>query len=186
MAEPTEQDLLNAAFRQAIAQAEAERFGHARRLVWGALGPGWEPACRRVLIDKAEEALARKECRKPEVAAMVITARHRGNGSHRHLRIIWDQVVGVHETYEAAFGEMLMEHHPTLRLEVRGRMVAPPRYSLCWAGYEVSSPKSAEQLALLRERREAKAVEQAAAELPLFAEQVRRGEIRPARRKRKK
>lgn len=186
MLQPTEQDLKNAAFRQAIAEQEAERFGRARRLVWGALGTEWDPVCRRVLIDKAEDALARTAGRQPEPAATVITARHKGSGDIRYLRIIWDQVAGVHESYESAFGEMLREPHPTLRIEVRGQQVAPPRYNLCWAGYEVSHPRTAEQLAAQRERREAKAIEKAAAEIPLFAEQVRSGEIVRAKRKRKK
>jgi len=39
-------------------------------------------------------------------------------------------------------------------IEVRGQVVHPHRYSLCWAPYELYVPKTAEQLAALRESRE--------------------------------
>jgi hypothetical protein len=41
-----------------------------------------------------------------------------------------------------------------MRIEVRGQLVAPHRYSLCWAAIERYEPHTAEDLARLRESRE--------------------------------
>lgn len=46
--------------------------------------------------------------------------------------------------YEEGFGSMLLEPHWARTIEVRGQAVHPHRYSLCWAGYELYRPKSAE------------------------------------------
>jgi hypothetical protein len=70
---------------------------------------------------------------------------------------------------EAGFGEKLLAPHPTQRIEVRGQLVAPHWYSLCFAPYELYRPMSAERLAALRQTREAKKDEKWAAEHPLFA-----------------
>jgi hypothetical protein len=51
---------------------------------------------------------------------------------------------------------MLLEQHPTMRIEVKGQVIAPHRFSLCWAGFELYKPMSAEQLAEGRFRREKK------------------------------
>jgi hypothetical protein len=42
----------------------------------------------------------------------------------------------------------------TRTIEVRGEQVHPHKFSLCWAGYELYNPKSAEDLAKLRVSRE--------------------------------
>src|SRR4051812_50218948 len=55
---------------------------------------------------------------------------------------------------QEGFGKHPLEPHPTMRIEVRGQLVPPHRYSLIWAGCEVYEPKSAEQLAQLRASRE--------------------------------
>jgi hypothetical protein len=60
-----------------------------------------------------------------------------------------------------------------MRIEVRGEMVAPHRFSLCWAPIETYRPMTAEQLAALRESREKKKAAREekkwAAENPLLA-----------------
>ena len=64
-----------------------------------------------------------------------------------------------HESHEAGFGAMLLEPHPTRGFEHRGQWCRTHRYTLCWAPYELYNPKSAEQLAALRESRERKKAE---------------------------
>ena len=52
--------------------------------------------------------------------------------SKRHFIVRDGKPIEVAD-YKQAFGSMLDEPHPTMRIEVKGRMVAPGRYSLCWA-----------------------------------------------------
>jgi hypothetical protein len=68
-------------------------------------------------------------------------------------------LVTEHEDYKAAFGPMLLEPHPTMRIEVKSQLVAPHRYSLCWAPIETYQPRTAEQLAALRVSRETRKAE---------------------------
>jgi hypothetical protein len=84
---------------------------------------------------------------------MVITVKNDA-GDRRHFSVTEDRQVVEHASMEAGFGAMLREPHPTQRIEVRGELVAPHRYSLCWSGFELYRPKTAEELAALRERRE--------------------------------
>src|SRR5437588_855174 len=57
-------------------------------------------------------------------------------------------------SYEAGFGSMLLEPHPSRGFEHRGQFVHTHRYSLCFAPYVLYEPKSAEELAALRISRE--------------------------------
>jgi hypothetical protein len=41
-AQPTPQDLANAATRQAIADRQNDEYAEAQRLAFAALGPGWK------------------------------------------------------------------------------------------------------------------------------------------------
>src|ERR1019366_7436789 len=101
-----------------------------------------------------DEELARRTGDKPKAVAMVFTVRNKA-GEKRHFTVE-DGRLRECARYEEGFGEMLNESHPTLRIEVRGEKVAPHRYSLNWAGYELYVPKTAEQLASLRVSREKK------------------------------
>jgi hypothetical protein len=179
MTEPTAQDMENANTRAAIAaRFEAE---YRQVMAWAdrIMGPGWEPVGRHYLVDKDEEQRARREGGPMKAAATVFTVT---NGVRkRHFTVRDDKPVEV-SGYQECFGPMLLEPHPTQRIEVRGERVAPHRYSLCWAPVEVYRPRSAEDLAALRERREAKAVDKAAEENPLFADAIRSGEWRPKER----
>jgi hypothetical protein len=86
---------------------------------------------------------------------------------------------------DAGFGDMLTEPHPSMTIEVLGKTVAPHRYSLHWSGFEPDYvPKTAEQLAAARKKREDKAVEKEAAESPLFADLIRAEGYVPPKRKR--
>ena len=75
------------------------------------------------------------------------------------LRRMPDGQVRKSEKYEELFGEMLHEEHPTRRIEIKGRLVPAPRWTLCWASLERYEPRSAEQLAALRVSRETKKAE---------------------------
>src|SRR5262249_54006620 len=89
-----------------------------------------------------------------------------------------------HASYEAAFGDMLLEPHPTRGFEHRGKFCRIHRYSLCWAGFELYHPKTAEQLAQARARRGERGTEKGAPHKPRFGEQIRAGEFRGAKKPR--
>jgi len=132
---------------------------------------GWLPSHRHFLLEKEEEERARSTGEKPRAAATVFTVRNVA-GEKRHFTVEDGHVI-QHESYEAGFGPMLLEPHPTRGFEHQGRFVHVHRYSLCWAGYELYQPKTAEELAALRamrERRKAEQEEKAwAEENPLLA-----------------
>jgi hypothetical protein len=88
------------------------------------------------------------------------------------------------QSYEPLFGELLHEPHPTRTIEVRGQQVRCPRYSLCWSALDLYEPRSAEQLATARVKREQRATEKEVQANPLFAEQIRSGEWRAEKKPR--
>jgi hypothetical protein len=151
--QPTARDLENAAIRQQIAERQAEAYGQVLLWALAAFGPGWLPSCRHFLVDHAEEARVRYTNERPQVAATVYTVK-RHDGCKRHFTVDAEGTVTECDSYQVGFGDMLLEPHPTHRIEVRGEMVAPHRYSLCWAPIETYHPRSAEQLAALRVSRE--------------------------------
>lgn len=97
----------------------------------------------------------------------------RNEAGDRRFFTVVEGLVVEHADYKAAFGSMLDEPHPTMTIEVRGQLVQPGRFSLCWAPIEPYHPLTAEQLAALRESRERKKAEQKEQrfrqEHPLFA-----------------
>jgi hypothetical protein len=151
--EPTHQERENARRRQEIADHFRNQYLEALALAEQVLGPGWEPTGFHTLVEKDEEDRAHRTNTKPVPAAKVITAAK--DGVKRHFRV---ETMAECETPEAGFGDMLMEPHPTKGFEHRGQWCRIHRYSLCWGWYESSyAPKSAEDLAAARERREDKA-----------------------------
>src|SRR5262249_1932679 len=54
------------------------------------------------------------------------------------------------DSYEALFGNLLHEKHPTRTVKVRGQPVAVGRGELVWGSLETYHPRSAEQLASVR------------------------------------
>jgi hypothetical protein len=170
-AAPTQQDIENARIRQEIAERQEAEYVACLTLALGAFGPGWLPSHRHFLVEKEEEERVRYNGARATAAATVFTVRH-ADGRARHFTAEDGRVV-EQESYEAGFGAMLLEPHPSRTIEVRGETVHPHRYSLCWAPFELYKPKSAEQLAALRATRERKKEERLdakwAEENPLFA-----------------
>ena len=169
--QPNRQDVENARIRQEIAERQEREYIECLKWALGAFGPGWLPSHRHFLVSKEEEERHRQTGEKATVAATVYTVKNAA-GEARHFSIENGKVV-KHDSYEAGFGTMLLEPHPTRGFEHRGQWCRTHRYSLCWAPYELYQPKTAEQLAALRESRERKKAEREdskwAEENPLLA-----------------
>jgi len=171
--EPTERDLANAARRQAIADRFQQEYDQVLRWAIKAFGKGWIPSGRYYLVDKDNEDRCRRTGERPTAAATLYTVTN-CVGSKRHFTVDAEGNVTEHAGYKEAFGDMLLERHPTMTIEVQGQKVHPHRYSVCWAAIERYEPRSAEQLAALRQSREAgkerRHQERFAAENPLLAQ----------------
>jgi hypothetical protein len=150
--EPTPQDIANAATRQAIADRQAKEYAKATRLALGALGPNWHPWMKLVLLDSDYHNTGNTT---PIAVAYKF---HRGEkrlSEHSvFLRQMPDGSVQKASSYETLFGELLTEPHPTRGFEQKGQWCPYPRWTLCWSALELYAPKSAENLAALRESRE--------------------------------
>ncbi len=171
MTEPTAQDVANAARRQEIATRQAEEYGRVLAWAMGKFGRGWTPSGRYYLVDKDDEDQARKTGERPKAAATCFIVKN-CVGRKRYFTVDDAGIVTEHPGYKEAFGDMLLDSHPTQRIEVKGQMVAPHRYSLCWAAIELYNPKSVEELQSLRVSRERGKVEREkkafAADFPLL------------------
>ena len=154
---PTDRDLRNAAARAVISARQKADYDRVYLLALGKFALGWLPSGRQYLIDKAVEDEARKTGARPTAAATCYSVRN-SIGTKRHFIVKNDLVTEV-SGYEQAFGPLLEERHPTLRIEVRAEKVALHHYNLCWAPIETYQPRSAEVLAKLRESRERKKTE---------------------------
>ena len=148
--EPTEQDRANARLRREIADRQAREYGQVLAWAGRAFGPGWLPSHRHELVEKDAEERCRREGGRPRAAATVYTVRHQETGEARHFTVGADGDVTECASYEAGFGPMLLEPHPTKGFEHGGRFRRSHRYSLCWAPYDLYQPRTAEQLAALR------------------------------------
>jgi hypothetical protein len=172
MTKPTDRDLQNARLRQAIAGRQQAAYDRVCRWAASKFGAGWLPSGRHYLLDKTIEADARRTGQRPVAAATCYSVRN-AEGRTRHFTVK-DEQVTEHVDYQEAFGSMLLEAHPTLRIEVKGHFVAPHRFNLCWAPLETYAPRTAEQLAatrVTRERNKAKTAEKKwAKDNPLFAD----------------
>jgi len=111
------------------------------------------------LVSKQEEERVRYTGQRAVADATFYSVKNT-EGHRRHFTVENGQVVR-HESYEAGFGAMLLEPDLERTIEVRGQQVHPHRYSLCWAGYELYAPMTAEQLATLRVSRKRGKVERA-------------------------
>ncbi len=173
-ARPTPQDISNARTRRQIADRQAEEYAEAERLAQAALGPGWFPWMKLSLVDSGYHRIGDTE--PAAVAYKVYSGEQRLSANARYVRRMPDGQVISAPSYEPLFGEMLKEPHPTRTLQI-GNYTAPcPRYSLCWSALKRYEPRSAEQLADARVKREQRAIDKAAEEFPLFADQIRSGE----------
>lgn len=150
--QPTAYDHEIAKTRRAI--ADTQRAAYTEVLMWGmgAFGPGFLPSGRHFLVSKEAEERHRRTGEKTEAAATVYTVRHQ-DGRKRHFTVDEQGKVTECENYEAGFGSMLLEPDPMRTIEVRGQKVAPHRFSLCWAPFPLYEPKTADELAVLRESR---------------------------------
>lgn len=168
---PTAQDRENARIRSAIAARQRAEYDACLTWAHAAFGPGWLPSHRHYLASKEEEERVRYTGVRPRAAATVYTVKN-AEGRARHFTVADGQAV-EHESYEAGFGPMLLEPHPTRGFEHRGQFVRTHRYSLCFAPYTLYAPKTADELAALRATRERKQEEREderwAEEHPLFA-----------------
>jgi hypothetical protein len=170
--EPTQLDIENARARHAIADAQRAQFEEC--LAWSVQAFGdesYQPSGRHFLLDKDDEERCRRTGERPRPFATVYTVRK--GDEKRHFTVTNDGQVVEHTSMEAGFGDLLLAPHPTRFFEHNGKKVAGHRFSLCWAGYDLYEPKSAEQLAEMRARREQRREEKADKEFaegyPLFA-----------------
>jgi|SRR5579884_979331 len=170
-ATPTERDRENARIRQEIAARQAEEYAEAERLALEALGTGWTPWMKLVLLNSDYHHTGNTE--PVATAYKVYRGEKRLTENALYIRRLPDGKIRTSPSYEPLFGELLQEPHPTSTMEVQGRQVPCPRYSLCWSALQRYAPRSAEQLAALRASREYKKAEQAekkwAQENPLLA-----------------
>ena len=165
---PTPQDIDNARLRRQIADRQAEEYAEAERLALAALGPGWPPWMKLLLIDSDHRRTGNTE------PAATVYKVHRGKerlSEHSvYLRPMPDGSVRQADNYEELFGELLHEPHPTRTLELpNGQVVPAPRWTLCWSALERYEPRTAEQLAEGRAKREQRAIETEAQQNPLVA-----------------
>ena len=178
--QPTSRDRENARIRQEIARRQAEEYAEAEQLALAALGPGWTPWMKLSLLDSDSHNAGNFE--PAATVYKVYRGEERLSENAVYLRRMPDGQIRQSREYETLFGEMLHEPHPTRSLEVRGKQVPCPRYSVCWSPLERYEPRTAEELAALRASRERKKAERDekkwAADHPLlaWAEAVQRAE----------
>lgn len=154
MTQPTDLDHRNAAARRIIAERQQAEYDTCQRLADAALGPGWQPWMKLVLLDSDHRRTG--DNTPAAVAYKVYRGEHRTTENSVFLRQMPDGTVKTSTRYEPLFGELLEEKHPTRTIAVKGERVPVGRYEVAWAAMERYVPKSAEALAALRETRERK------------------------------
>jgi hypothetical protein len=170
-AAPTERDRQNARIRQEIAARQAEEYAEAERLALAALGPGWTPWMKVVLLDSDYHRSGNTE--PVATAYKVYHGEKRLSENAVFIRHMPDGEIRTSQRYEPLFGEILHESHPIRTIEAKGQPMPCPRYAVCWSALERYAPLSAEALAarrLSRERNKAERVEKKwAKDNPLLA-----------------
>jgi hypothetical protein len=151
MPDPTPQDIENAKNRQEIASRQNAEYREVERLALATLGPGFRPWMKLVLLPSDYHQTGNTTPH--AVAFKVYKGEHKLTENSVYLRKFPDGTVRQAASYEELFPE-LHEPHPTRTLEVKGKLVPAPRWSLCWSALELYEPKSAEALAALRTSRE--------------------------------
>lgn len=178
--QPTDRDRENARVRQQIADRQAQEYAEAQRLALAALGPGWKPWMKLLVLDSDYHRTGPTE----PVATVfkVYQGDKRLSENAVYLRQLPDGSIRQARAYEPLLGDLLQEMHPTRTLELHGQWVPCPRYSICWSALEHYQPRSAEELAALRASRERnqaqRAREQWVRDNPLlaWAETIQRAE----------
>jgi hypothetical protein len=170
MTQPTERDHRNAALRRKVAERQQAEWTECLRLADAALGPGWKPWMKLVLVDADHRRTG------DETPVAVAYKVRKGKGNARQVRYLCQGPDGViaSEEYETLFGPLLTELHPTKTIEVMGKRVPVPRWQMYWSALELYEPRSAEQLAAARVTRQRNKAEREQQkyerERPLFAE----------------
>jgi hypothetical protein len=179
--EPTELDKQNAATRDAIAARQLAEYRQVMAWADRIMGHGWYPSHKHFLAEKDEEELRRREGGAVQAVVTVYTVT---NGVRERHFVLRDGQPAEVASMTEGFGPMLLEPHPTRGFVQRGQWRRIHRFSLCWAPFDLYEPRSAEQLAALRQTRERKREELAdtafAAENPLLAQAgIRRKDLDP-------
>lgn len=149
-AQPTAKDIDNAQRRAAIATRQIGEYDEALALAEAALGKGFRPWMKLSLLDSDYHHT--DDATPVAVAFKVYRGQERLTENCLFIRRFPDGSVRSAADYEELFPE-LREPHPTRRLEVKGKEVPAPRWSLCWSSLERYEPKSAEALAASRANR---------------------------------
>ena len=170
MTQPTELDRQNAATRQAIAERQNAVYAEAQQLALEALGPGYQPWMKLSLLDSDHRRTG--DTTPAAVVYKVYRGDKRLSENAVFIRRVPDGTIRHADTYEPLFGDLLNELHPARTIEIGGQQVPVGRWELCWSALELYSPRSADELAAARQRREAKAVEREASAMPLFSETI--------------
>lgn len=150
--EPTDLDRRNAECRAKIAANQNTVYAEAECLALATLGPGWHPWMKLILLDSDYHHTG--DTTPAAVAYKVHRGKQKLTENSLYLRKMPDGTVKSTEKYEDLFGDLLNESHPTRKLEIKGQMVPAPRWTLCWSTLERYEPRTAIELAKLRESRE--------------------------------
>lgn len=152
-AQPTAQDIDNAQRRAAVAARQNQEYDEALALAEAAVGKGFRPWMRLSLLESDYHRTG--DTTPVAVAFKVYRGEERLTENSVFIRRFPDGTMRHAANYEELFPE-LRELHPTRRLEVKGKLVPAPRWSLCWSSLERYEPKAAQALATLRASRERK------------------------------
>jgi hypothetical protein len=154
---PTDQERRNSAVRAVIAARQQAEWQACVALAEQALGPGWQPWMKLSLIPTDHRQTG------DDTPVAVAYKVRRGRGDNRDVRYVraGDGQVLCAERYEDVFGALLAEPHPTRTVAVKGQRVPVSKYELYWSPLERYVPRSAEELALLRQGRQRKRQERA-------------------------
>lgn len=135
-------DRQNARIREEFAAHQAEEYAEAERLALAALGPGWTPCMKLVLLDSDYHRSDKTE--PVAIACKVYHGEKRLSENAVYIRRLPDGSIRTSPSYEPLFGELLHEPHSTRTIEVRGQRVPCPRYAVCWSALECYEPLSAD------------------------------------------
>src|ERR1700677_1997789 len=119
MTRPTDQEVQNAALRREVAPRQQATWNECLRLAEAALGPGWEPWMKLVLVDSDHRRSG------DETPVAVGYKVRKGKGGASQVRYIRQGPEGVmsSESYDDIFGPLLTEMHQTKTIEVKGQRV---------------------------------------------------------------
>src|SRR5437868_5136769 len=130
---PTAQDVENAQRRAAIAARQNREYDEALGLAETALGKGFRPWMKLSLLHSDYHRTG--DTTPVAVAFKVYRGEERLTENAVFIRTFADGTVRQAVSYEELFPE-LHEPHPTRCLEIGGKLVPAPRWSLTWSSLE--------------------------------------------------